>query len=259
MTTRKPAWAFTATKKQTDTFAGGAPYLAKDEAWPRHADGTAWCFLVQIALKDVPDIGLALPKEGYLQFFHHSDELYGMSFDNPSDPSEGTEVLVRHVTDVEDMGDHIPDELVSSDDHYSPLESPLKRVYYKGALVQMEPFEGSLDAEEAARDEDEDSGFMDRLLNDFSAWANEGGTVREDDVSEGPDLAPEDYEFHLGGFPAFTQQDFRDDLENEVLLLGSESGKNIIWGDMGVASFWLKTEDADALHLDKAFIHWDCY
>lgn len=257
MTATKPAWALTATSKQTDTFAGGAPYLSQEEGWPRHEDGTAWHFLVQIALAEVPDLGLNLPTEGYLQFFHHADDLFGMSLDEPGDPSMNTRTLVRHVTDVQDQGDHIPDEFTSDDDHFTPLEMPLKRVYYTGALVQMEPFENTLDAEEASR-EPEDESFIDR----FMEWLNEGGAAApeaEAEEDESPILSQEDYEFHLGGYPAFTQQDFRQDLESDVLLLGSESGKNIMWGDMGVASFWLKPEDADAGDLSKAYIYWDCY
>ena len=262
MTRTKPAWALTPTHKVTETFAGGAPYLAEGETWPKDEGGNTWRFLVQIALEDVPDLGLNLPQEGYLQFFHQADDLYGMSFDDPSDPSKGSKIFVRHVVDVSDQGDHIPEEfLKGEEEHYTPLEHPEKRVYYQGKLVSMKPFENSLEGEEVAHDDEDDSeSFIDRVKE----WLDDGGFVnaeQEDEESEdeGTPLSQEEYEFHLGGYANFTQADWRSDPDEVVLLLGSESDRNIMWGDMGVASFWLKSDDEADGAFDKTFIYWDCY
>lgn len=254
MTVTKPTWALHPTSKETGSFAGGTPYLAADERWPRDEEGHAWRFLLQVELKGVPDLGLNLPTEGYLQFFHMADPLFGMTLEDPADPSVGNQVFVRHVTNVADQGEHIPDDFLNGhDDDETPLDNPHRRTYYVGELVAMRPFENTLDFEEANREDDE--GVFDFLQETFSSWKKDQENAEDDTV----ELPQEDYEFHLGGFPAFTQQDFRSDLENEVLLLGSESGKNIMWGDMGVAGYWLKPEDVDSQDYGKAYLYWDCF
>lgn len=212
--TNRPAWVLTPTEEETATFAGGTPYLHPDEQWPTSDDGTRWAFLLQVDLATVPELGLNLPSEGYLQFFHKPDDLYGLNFDEIMRPN----CLVRHVTDVQQH----------ETENISPENSPLEggaQVFYTGELVQMPARAGSFDAPE----------------------------------SDGEDAAVFDYDFYLGGNPMFTQEDFRTGAEEVTLLLGSDSGDNLMWGDMGSAGFWLPSEALARQDFTEAFLYWDCF
>ena len=79
----------------------------------------------------------------------------------------------------------------------------------------------------------------------------------------------EDYAHHqLGGFPNFTQSDIRR--EGDVLLFqmdsemgNGEDGKSksweILWGDCGIANFFLSRADLKNLDFSNVIYNWDCY
>lgn len=213
---KKLAWVLTQTEEVTGTFAGGTPYLEEGGKWPVSSDGTKWAFLLQVDLSLVPDLGIGLPREGHLQFFHKPDDLYGLNFKNVLHPN----CLVRHVTDAVDGA------LETNSPENSPLNSS-DRVYFTGELLQMPSRPGSIDYPDPDSEED-DAGLF-------------------------------DYDFYLGGNPMFTQEDFRTGSEEVTLLLGSDSGKALMWGDMGSAGFWLPTQDLANQDFTNSFLYWDCF
>jgi uncharacterized protein YwqG len=69
----------------------------------------------------------------------------------------------------------------------------------------------------------------------------------------------------MGGYAYFTQEDPRvrhapDD--NWLLLFQMDSDSNesieIMWGDMGVANFFILSEDLKNLNFDNVWYNWDC-
>lgn len=129
--------------------------------------------------------------------------------------------LVRVLEDTDDV---VTDTEVSRSPEYSPL-SEKGRVFYSGELVEMAPRPGTYDYK--------------------------GGD---------PDAASEfEFDFYLGGHPMFTQEDFRYGMNPmPILLLGSDSGENLMWGDMGSAGFWLPGDSAPDDY-SGAFLYWDCF
>lgn len=98
----------------------------------------------------------------------------------------------------------------------------------------------------------------------------EGGSwewFEEDDYNEF--CVGEEYAHHqIGGFPNFTQSDVRR--EGDVLLFqmdsemgNGEDGKSknweILWGDCGIANFFLSREDLKNLDFSNVLYNWDCY
>ena len=66
----------------------------------------------------------------------------------------------------------------------------------------------------------------------------------------------------IGGFPNFTQSDIREVGDYEILLLqidseGTEKNE-IIWGDCGVANFFIREKDLKELNFEKVIYNWDC-
>lgn len=70
------------------------------------------------------------------------------------------------------------------------------------------------------------------------------------------------YEGHkIGGYAYFTQSDPRehdDKLKNDVLLLQIDTDEEIMFGDSGVANFFINKEDLINKNFEKAYFNWDC-
>ncbi|KAK2962214.1 putative protein of unknown function (DUF1963) [Blattamonas nauphoetae] len=65
----------------------------------------------------------------------------------------------------------------------------------------------------------------------------------------------------IGGYPGFTQEDPRHQerySEFDVLLWQSNSDDTLMWGDMGVANFFIRREDLVACRFDRVLYNWDC-
>lgn len=66
----------------------------------------------------------------------------------------------------------------------------------------------------------------------------------------------------IGGFPNFTQSDVREIGDYEILLLqidseGTEKNE-IMWGDCGIANFFIREKDLKELNFYKTIYNWDC-
>ena len=66
----------------------------------------------------------------------------------------------------------------------------------------------------------------------------------------------------IGGFPNFTQSDVREIGDYEILLLqidseGTEKNE-IMWGDCGIANFFIREKDLKELNFEKVIYNWDC-
>lgn len=215
------ACGFVASSESRDTFAGGMPYFEFGDQWPVNDDNVPLAFLFQFSVNELPEEARSLYPElrddSFVQFFIHPDYLFGMDLDNTTNGK----VLVRTISNPVEIDRNFPSEFDGGSlADVTPLVKPLERVYYIPEMFESIPSYGSLD---------------------WDASSNDEGTV-----------SPE-YEFRLGGYPVFTQDDFRTRKTHHLytLLLGSESGDNVMWGDMGVAGIWNSPEGY--------FIYWDCY
>lgn len=100
---------------------------------------------------------------------------------------------------------------------------------------------------------------------------------REPYGSDEADQSYETYHDHfgstghkLGGYPFFTQADPRqydENIHDYVLLFqmdsdydykDGEQGKDIMWGDVGVANFFICPEDLKNKDFSKVLYNWDC-
>ena len=65
----------------------------------------------------------------------------------------------------------------------------------------------------------------------------------------------------LGGYAYFTQSDIRDYDEtkkNDVVMIQIDSDDQIIFGDVGVAHFFINADDLRNKNFEKAYFQWDC-
>lgn len=231
---RLPIFAYEFTEEVTGTFAGGTPYSTAESSWPLGREGEPLVFLLQVALEEVsPGMRrhLHLPESGYLQVFHGADDLYGMDLDSEGYDSGACKLL--YLPKAEDRPFPRPE---ASEEDYSPLEEPHRRLYLQGKATEMLPWPDSL---EAPKDEDGEplEAYFDRY-------------DQEDEPL---------YPFWLGGTPHFVQGEFRQEDSALVLLAGSESkGRELLWGDGGAGGVYLPQADLAKQDYSRALLYWDC-
>lgn len=76
------------------------------------------------------------------------------------------------------------------------------------------------------------------------------------------DSEPQDdeWEFRIGGYPYFTQDDsIMDELEEYFPLLNYPGTEYAMWGDSGSASWWIHEKDLMKGDFNNVFLYWDCY
>jgi len=67
----------------------------------------------------------------------------------------------------------------------------------------------------------------------------------------------------IGGYAYFTQEDPRigrgaEKIKDYILLLQIDSDDDIMWGDMGVANFFIHPDDLAKKDFSKVMYTWDC-
>ena len=67
---------------------------------------------------------------------------------------------------------------------------------------------------------------------------------------------------HIGGYPFFTQTDPREYEESyrrfDTVLLQIDTDEEIMWGDSGVANFFIAAEDLAKKDFSRVLYNWDC-
>ena len=65
----------------------------------------------------------------------------------------------------------------------------------------------------------------------------------------------------LGGYAYFTQEDprkYQDEFKDFILLFQLDSDDHIMWGDVGVANFFIHPDDLGKKDFSKVMYNWDC-
>lgn len=215
---------------------GGTPWWPAGEPYPRDAKGNPLFLLVQINFADVPALA-PFPRDGLLQIFIAADDLYGCDVDNPG-RSEGfscvyhTDLTRRALDDFSFLN-------AEKDRGYLPLQEPLR-----ARALSFEVGRMPVDCTDYR---------FDKLLPEIAA----DETLHEAycDFVAPPAL-------RLGGYPTFTQTDPRSwptgaDF-GDFTLLTVDTTDGIMWGDSGVAQFFMHEEDLKRRDFSKVVYNWDC-
>jgi len=103
------------------------------------------------------------------------------------------------------------------------------------------------------------------IFNDNIDWEEIVDKENNTELGELYDDLCEDQGHKIGGYPFFTQTDPREWQEkykqHDVLLLqiDTDDSLNIMWGDSGVANFFIKKDDLLNLDFSNVIYNWDCY
>lgn len=221
-------------KNRTKTKIGGKPYWPKKDEYPMYL-GDPMAFLAQLNFSELPNLP-GFPTSGLLQFF----------IGTMDDTGKKVTSCIFHTSFVSEneMLLEIPESPIVDEDF------PIKKMYLVDTKIEEIPMSVS------------DENFSDVVTPIYNRVFN-------DDVKDivGSNkcskelwklLASNPGGCRIGGNPYFTQSDPRDS-DDEVLLLQLDSYDDMIWGDYGVANFFIsKSNLASKKFKGNVTFTWDC-
>jgi uncharacterized protein YwqG len=237
--------------KPWESKFGGKPYLPRGQKVPVDTKGRPMRLLAQVNFSEVPDVGL-FPRSGILEFFlsspsefSNSDDLYGADFHRPT-VQRNFRILYfpSVVQDHSRLAQDIPAAGAGTD------LFPLEREARLSFSVELAPVSLS-DHRAAAVLPPGGWSFFDR----FGARADEVGRAYDERFPGNG--------HKMGGYAFFTQEDPRTGKHAgyDVLLLqiDTDDALGIMWGDGGVANFFIREKDLRAASFTDVLYNWDCY
>lgn len=257
--TKKKCVKFTLKEKKTgllESKIGGAPYIPQGGAYPVSPDGKKLYLLIQLNFGELPRLE-NFPEKGILQIFIGASDLYGADFD---DPQAQDEWRVLYYPDVESPMSGEEVRALMPDAPEEVFQLPFSEYGREFGL------EASLE-EMGITPECYD---FDRL---FEAHCREllGEAFREKawfdlpaELSDGLCQRLSGQGVRLGGYPGFTQYDVRKGRfeEYELLLqvdtVWNGSQEYLMWGDCGIANFFIHPEDLKKRDFSRVVYNWDC-
>ena len=241
----------------TDSKFGGLPYISTDADTPKDSNDNQLALLAQINCSDLPENTL-YPKDGLLQFWISRNDDFGL--DNKKD------YCVKYIENIEDniTKESILTKYKLLDEENSEEYSPFNKKNTSFALK----FEKGISTITSTDFLFEDIAlktihelFPDENIEDLY-------DDLERDVFDTLFKAFNGVDHAIGAYPTFTQWDPRNPEEKDaygITLLQVEShwdndsnSSGIMWGDSGVANFFINKEKLEHLNFEEVLFNWDC-
>lgn len=246
---------------------GGIPYLPKDKGAPKDNKDRQLTLLAQINIEELPENNIYPMKEGILQFWILNDDVFGLDYDTHL--GDGYKVVYykdidKSVTEEEILEKYKPYE---DEDSYFPIESEfsLKFNFTEGYCTDSDDRFLKFFIKEVENFEKEKGEEYKEIFEKYRN--NKLDTPYYNIFYEVFEILGEDSKLFeaghkIGGYPNYTQNDIRED-EYEILLLQIDSEgtekHEIMWGDCGIANFFIREKDLKELNFDEVIYNWDCY
>ncbi len=271
----RPMVEITPYRGETTVFSskfGGVPYFPRDMEYPKVQEGEfkgkPIRFLAQLNFAQIPHIE-GFPTEGILQFYVGCEghDVYGLDFDDPV--KQNTFRVIYHEKIVTDESllcgqEDVPE--FDEDDFPFEGEFALKFSEAVSRTVPMEDYQFDMYACEAynrafgrnVRTVYGADGSIEADDPEFSDALFDGGIDVEDELMD--QICCDGA--HIGGYPFFTQTDPREYEESyrrfDTVLLQIDTDEEIMWGDSGVANFFIAAEDLAKKDFSRVLYNWDC-
>jgi uncharacterized protein YwqG len=224
---------------------GGGPYFPKEMDYPTDSQGKPMYLLAQINFAETPMLE-GFPEKGILQFYiSGNSDVYGLCFDDQCKQEDYRVIYFQDVLEDESLLVTKFDFLPESD--YLPFN-------FQSALVFKLCFEPITIC---------DYQFEPKILN----LEHKMGFDLYDCYQDIYDEYGENFYsigHKIGGYPYFTQYDPRGSKkyqgEQTILLfqMDTDDDAGIMWGDAGVANFFIPEEDLKNLDFSNVLYNWDC-
>lgn len=230
--------------KRTVTKIGGNPYWPKDKEWPKYKGKDMICYC-QLNLDKLPKLP-GFPSKGIMQFFVSGDEW------EDTGVGEMTKVIIHEdIVDTDNMLVEIPRSTIQNKTYDGPIEG----VYFPKAELETIPLSVA------------DYQFHKKLIPIINKVL---GTKLDPEKNHAWDYCKNDKMLwktfnhvdgcRVGGHPYFTQHDIREyNPQYTELLLQIDSEDGIMWGDCGVANFFISENNLKKQNFkNTVFYTWDC-
>ena len=259
--TREYIRIFAEASDKTGIFSskfGGVPYVANDDTIPVDSANNQLALLAQINCSGLPENNL-YPKVGLLQFWISRDSNFGL--DNRDS------YYVKYIANIDESVSEkdILEKYDILDENSNDVHSPFKS---KNASFSL-TFEKGMSTITST-----DCHFEDIALKTIQdLFPNEEISDLYDDLDN--DVYStlfksfKGVQHAIGAYPTFTQWDPRnpDDTDTyNVMLLqiesmySTDSNENeIMWGDSGVANFFIDNEKLEKLDFNDVLFNWDSF
>lgn len=221
--------------KPWESKLGGNPYLEIGMEYPKAFNGECLRLLAQINFEEVPHLE-SFPKKGILQFFILADDMYGLS-----EPCIQDTFRIIYIPKVEKNEDNLIKDFSFLGDLEEDWYMPFSREGKMNFSLEYMPIPwGEYRFNNVYKDinltDEEDDDYMEKLNIDGCK---------------------------IGGYATFTQDDPRDEEElnsfNTLLLqLDYEKECDLMFGDAGIANFFINEEDLKNMDFTKVLYNWDC-
>ncbi|EEL50695.1 MULTISPECIES: YwqG family protein [Bacillus cereus group] len=226
---------------------GGHPYLPLHHDHPKDSNGKPMILLAQLNFEEIPQ-NEYMPTKGMLQFFvNGEDDIVGANFDCPTEQKDFR--IIYHSEVMYDESQLVTDfsYLHALDLEYFVIPKAAKLTFQQayqpitlGDYRFESLFQDVVDIEDII-DHEEEKEFGELYEESFGGQGHQ-----------------------IGGYPFFTQTDPRDwqesYREHNILLLqiDTDNSLEIMWGDCGVANFFIRKEDLIKLDFTNVLYNWDC-
>ena len=235
---KKPQYAW------SSKIGGPAYWLKSEEAeYPKDPSGKPMHLAAQLNLRDMPALE-GYPSFGLLQFFISAGDLYGSDFDPPYSNKKPGYAVRYHETVLEDADKLVKIVPKRGEDDYLPISGEYSLTF----ALEEQPMTPT------------DYRF-EKLGVDFDSLSDDAWDYLYSDVLQAGS--------RMGGYSYFTQGDPRGWGEGEkeewVMLFQMDShwsnddGVEILWGDAGVANWFIRPKDLEAKDFSKVWYTWDCH
>ena len=237
----------------TDSKLGGIPYIPQGGVLPTDVEGKPLFMLAQINCEQLPENTL-YPKKGLLQFWIAATEdyLYGLDLDNFCNNDNKRVIYYPTIGKALPIENFI--ENYTFENCYLPFDADLQFALH--FTNDTETF--SIEEKAAERE------FIRKWNETFSDDIEEMWNLPRETCQIIDKLLLKDSAGHkIGGYPYFTQVDPRQENDPHTFLLlqidtDEVDNKEILWGDCGVANFFISPEDLAACQFDNVLYNWDC-
>ncbi|MDQ0256344.1 uncharacterized protein YwqG [Evansella vedderi] len=216
---------------------------------PKDANNKPMKLLAQLNFEEIPTLD-DMPKQGVLQFFISAeDDVMGINFDNMTTQQNLKIIFHPNVEKDETL-------LVSDFSYMNKLETEYFPIQHELALSFR------LDYEPVSIEDYRNNELLGDTV-DLSVFVKVEGDEKELWEVYCDTFLGEGHK--IGGYPYFTQSDPREYeerfVDHNILLLqiDSEFDKDIMWGDAGVANFFIKRKDLLNLNFSNVIYNWDCH
>lgn len=221
---------------------GHYPCIPLDFEYPKDSSGQYMYPVAQINCRDIVFLE-GFPHSGYLQFYIAAfDDVYGLDFDDMQSQKDfrvlyfEEDEVEQHKTDFSFL--------------YEVMQSDMLPVYKPHSLQITEAME-YLGLDDVRNN---------RLRLDLLKITEKYPSI-ETELFEALYATFRSNGHKMGGYAYFTQEDPRMNnaaFKDYILLFQLDSDDEIMWGDVGVANFFIHPEDLAKKDFSKVMYSWDC-